>query len=96
MDKSYFVFRGIDHAESQRMRDALLDSHREYVRRFASVTMIHGGALYDAEDRIIGSCLILEADSESDAHAWLDAEPFYRAGLFAIASLERWGWSYGR
>jgi uncharacterized protein YciI len=90
------MFRGIDHAESQRMRDALLDAHREYVRRAAPVRMVHGGPLHDEEDRVIGSCLILEAASKPDVDAWLGAEPFYRSGLFAIASLERWGWSYGR
>ncbi len=78
------------------MRDVLIDAHREYVRRPAPVTMVHGGPLYDAEDRVIGTCLILEAGSKPQVDAWLGDEPFYRAGLFAIASLERWGWSYGR
>jgi Uncharacterized protein conserved in bacteria len=92
----FFVFRGIDHDGLNRIRDTLLESHREYVRQEASVKMIYGGPLYDAQDQTIGSCLILEADSKQDVEAWLSAEPFYNAGLFAMASIDRWGWSYGR
>jgi uncharacterized protein len=96
LNKMYFVFRGIDHAGSQWMREQLLPAHRAYVREVATVRMIHGGPLYDDKQQPIGSCLILEADSLADVGKWLRAEPFSDAGLFAITSVEHWGWTYGR
>ncbi|WP_042304806.1 YciI family protein [Paraburkholderia terrae] len=96
LDKQFFVFRGIDHASVGRIREKLLDSHRAYVRREADVKMLHGGPLYDAHECSIGTCLILEANSESEVRAWISSEPFFNAGLFAIVSIERWGWTYGR
>ncbi|MFM0527362.1 MULTISPECIES: YciI family protein [Paraburkholderia] len=96
LDKQFFVFRGIDHASVGRIREQLLDSHRAYVRGEADVKMLHGGPLYDAHGCSIGTCLILEANSESEVRAWLSSEPFFNAGLFAIVSIDRWGWTYGR
>lgn len=96
MSKHFFVFRGIDHASAENLREQLLASHREYVRRESAVRMIHGGPLYDPQEKTIGTCLIVEAESGSDVDVWLANEPFFSAGLFAIASIDRWGWSYGR
>jgi uncharacterized protein YciI len=96
LDKQFFVFRGIDHAGAGRIRAQLLDVHRDYVRRDAAVRMLHGGPLYDLQEQTIGSCLILEAGAKAEVDAWLASEPFFSAGLFAIVSVERWGWSYGR
>jgi uncharacterized protein YciI len=96
LEKKYFIFRGIDYAASKRMREQLFPEHRTYVRQSGAVKMVHGGPLYDEAEQSIGSCLILEADSSADVAKWLSAEPFFNAGLFAITSVDRWGWTYGR
>jgi len=96
LEKKYFIFRGIDYAGSKWMREQLLPEHRIYVRKSGAVKMVHGGPLYDEAEEPIGSCLILEADSPADVGKWLSAEPFFNAGLFAIVSVDRWGWTYGR
>ena len=96
LEKKYFVFRGIDHADSLWMREQFLEQHRAYVRRPGPVKLVHGGPLYDDAGQPVGSCLIVEADSRTDAEAWLSTEPFFKSGLFAITSTERWGWTYGR
>ena len=96
MDKKYYVFRGIDHANSLLIREQFLEEHRAYVRQPHPVKLIHGGPLYDDAGQPVGSCLIIEADSRTEAQAWLSAEPFSKSGLFAITSIERWGWTYGR
>lgn len=96
MDKKYFVFRGIDRADSQWMREQLLSEHRTYVRSANAVRMLHGGPLCDDTGQPVGSCLILEADSSAKVRTWLSAEPFFKSGLFANSSVEQWGWTYGR
>lgn len=96
MDEAYFVFRGIDQADATKLREQWLAAHREYVRRAGAVVMIHGGPLYDAAQNIVGTCLVLKAPAKAQAEAWLAREPFFRSGLFAIASLDQWGWTYGR
>nr|WP_277990467.1 YciI family protein [Pandoraea sp. LA3] len=96
VERQYFVFRGIDHASLEKLREQQLAAHREYVRRADAVRMRHGGPLLDDAGRVIGTCLVLEADARPQIDAWLTNEPFFRAGLFAIVSIEQWGWTYGR
>lgn len=96
MDRQFYIFRGIDYASAEKMREQLLASHRDYVRRDAGVKMLHGGPLYDSQEKVVGTCLIVEANSRQDVDTWLAGEPFFKTGLFAMVSVERWGWSYGR
>jgi uncharacterized protein len=96
LEKQFYVFRGIDHVGSQEIRERWLAEHKVYMRTPAKVKLLHGGPLYNADEMVIGSCLIVEADSKSDVESWLSDEPFCRNGLFATRSVDRWGWSYGR
>jgi uncharacterized protein len=96
LEKRYFIFRGIDSVGWKWMREQLLPEHRAYVRKSGAVKMVHGGPLYDEAEQCIGSCLVLEAESSEDVGKWLSAEPLFNAGLFAITSVDRWGWTYGR
>jgi uncharacterized protein len=95
IEKNYFVFRGIDQANSLWLRERTTPAHRDYVRNHPTVKMIHGGPLYDG-DLQIGTCLILGGDQIEDIQEWVKECPFYKAGLFALVSVEKWGWTYGR
>ena len=96
MDKQYFLFRGIDGEQSVSIRDRTTAQQRAYVQEAPDVKMIHGGLIYDGVDSVLGTCLILEAISVGAVEDWLRASPFFKAGLFAQTSIERWAWTYGR
>ena len=96
MGKQYFLFRGIDCEQSVSIREQTTTQQRAYVREAPDVKMIHGGLIYDGVDSVLGTCLILEAVSVGVVEDWLCASPFFKAGLFAQTSLERWAWTYGR
>jgi hypothetical protein len=92
----YFIFRGIDGAEKNEIRERLIEQHRAYVRTEGAVKMLHGGPLYGPDDSVVGTSLILQADSFSTVKQWIKDEPFNAAGLFAEASIDQWGWTFGR
>ncbi|CAE6809277.1 YciI family protein [Paraburkholderia haematera] len=91
MEKQLFIFRGIDHADSGKLRDGKAVAQREYNLRPADSRMIHGGALYSVDGAPIGTCLVVEAEGLAVARAWIDASPFVESGLFKVMTLERWG-----
>lgn len=96
MEKQFFLFRGIDGEQSVSIRERTTTQQRAYVQEAPDVKMIHGGLIYDGEDAVLGTCLILEAASVAVVEDWLRASPFFIAGLFEQTSIERWGWTYGR
>ena len=53
------------------------------------------GALLGPDDRPIGSMLILDCADQAAAQAFLAADPFARAGLFASAEATPWRQSVG-
>lgn len=95
LEKSFFVFRGMDHPQSGAIRERLTGEQRAYTREAGPVKMIHGGLLYTSNDEIAGTFLILEAATSIDARHWVHASPFHKGCLFATISIDRWGWTYG-
>lgn len=96
MERQFFLFRGIDGERSVSIREQTTTQQRAYVQEALDVKMIHGGLIYDGADSVLGTCLILEAASPGLVEDWLRESPFFKAGLFAQTSIERWGWTYGR
>lgn len=42
-----------------------------------------GGAMLDADDRMIGSTMVVQFETESELQAWLDREPYIQQGIWA-------------
>ena len=61
---------------------AFLEAHRAQVRL--------GGPFLDANERPVGSLLILDCADYAAAQALLSADPYAKAGLFASVELRPW------
>jgi uncharacterized protein YciI len=49
-----------------------------------------GGPFLDADGKPVGSLLILDCDTEVQARALMERDPYAAAGLFASAELRPW------
>ena len=48
------------------------------------------GPLFNADDEMIGSVLIIDFDSDAAAEAFCEQDPYARAGLFERVTVSRW------
>lgn len=83
-----FVITAIDKPGSLELRMATREAHFEYVKATGAVRL--GGPFMDAEGRMAGSLVILEAADLAAAKAWAAGDPYAKAGLFAQSDLRPW------
>ncbi|CAN5250870.1 hypothetical protein BH09PSE6_BH09PSE6_27770 [soil metagenome] len=70
----------LDKPDSLDLRLKVRPEHRVYLG-LAAGRMAFAGPLMEG-DKPVGSLLAMEFDSLEAVHAWLDAEPYTRAGLY--------------
>lgn len=87
----FFLMECHHHSGKDAERDRLRPKHRDWVRTggdgLASVLL--GSALWDSAGTAIGHWGILEADSEANARAFADGDPFAAEGVVAEISITR-------
>jgi len=71
------------------LRLATRGEHLAFLERYAAEVKL-GGPFLDAQDKPVGSLLILDCEDETTARALLDADPYAKAGLFASVELRPW------
>jgi hypothetical protein len=80
---------GTDDAALER-RMAVRPTHFGRVRTEAEAARLRtGGAILDAQDRMVGSFLILDLPDEAAVRAWLDADPYTKGGVWQEFSIRR-------
>ena len=77
-----YIFRLLDKPEHAALRQRVRPDHKAYLRQVADRIAFAGPLTHDDGQTMIGSLLAIDFDSRDDAHAWLAAEPFMRAGLY--------------
>ena len=78
-----FVFHLLDRAGAAALRAEVRPRHKEYLARVADRIAFAGPLVADDGATMIGSLLAIEFSDRAAAQAWLAAEPFTRAGLYA-------------
>lgn len=68
---------------------ATLDAHRHYLHESEKALILAGGMLDESGKQRRGSVYLINVPNRAAAEAWLAAEPFHKAGIFASVSLER-------
>jgi uncharacterized protein YciI len=53
------------------------------------------GPFLDGAGQMTGSMLVIEADDEADAKAFLAGDPFARVGLFSASEVKPWRRTFG-
>jgi uncharacterized protein len=94
----YFAVFATDREGMQATRDATRPNHRKYLRNPAGHPVkvrIGGPTLDEAGEQMMGTMLVVEADSIGAVHAFLSDDPYARVGLYATVEVRPWVWGLG-
>ena len=94
----YYVIFGTDKPDHLKIREAQRPAHRDYLRDNPHPVKVHlGGPTLDpAGERMNGTMLVVEAESEAAVRAFLADDPYSRAGIFATLEVRPWAWGLGK
>ena len=79
----------IDRPHSTEARDELRMVHRQYLNAKGQGIFFSGPLLGDDAGEQIGSLFVLNVAARAEAQAFIDAEPFNNAGVFARVEIYR-------
>ena len=82
-----YTFILIDRPGAADLRQQVRPEHKAYLGAVASRIAFAGPFTSDDGQQMLGSLLAIDFDSREAANAWLAAEPFARAGLYASSSV---------
>jgi uncharacterized protein len=85
----YFMLHGLDKPDALPVRLANYDAHRAYLAEAAVKIIVSGPLLSDDGTRMIGSFMLMEAESRDAVVAFNRADPFYRAGVWDKIDIHR-------
>ncbi len=84
-----FAIHLLDKPAATDLRAQVRPDHRAYLAEAAERIAFAGPLLADDGATMAGSLLVMDFASREAVLAWLDAEPFTRAGLYASRSVYR-------
>lgn len=94
----YFAVFATDKPEQQTVRQRMRPAHRAHLRDPSPHRVIVrlGGPTLDAAGGCMnGTLLVVQADSLDEVRAFLDDDPYVRAGLFEHIEIRPWSWGLG-
>lgn len=90
-----FVINGTDKPDSGAIRQANRAEHVAYWTSLGDALVL-GGPYLDEAERMVGSMLVIDADTRDAVEALLAGDPYTKAGLFAEVSIRRWTWALNK
>jgi len=91
----HFVAICFDKPNSEEIRLAHRAAHLDYLRANAKTIKSCGPFLADDGESMVGSMLIVEAESRAQVDAILAQDPYRKAGLFGSIDVRGWRWVIG-
>lgn len=95
----FFAVFATDHPDSLALRQRLRPSHQAYLRASQAhrvIVRLGGPTLNDDTGATMnGTLLVIEAGSLPEVEAFIQDDPYVRAGLFANIQIRAWHWSLG-
>jgi uncharacterized protein YciI len=82
-----YVIHCLDHQGAVQKRLDHYEAHKAYLGAAAMKTVMSGPLMADDEVTMIGSCFVVEAASLAEVQAFNQADPFFKAGLWATISI---------
>ena len=70
-------------------RERGLQPHLDYLHNQKNILVLSGGTTTDDGKEIIGSLLIVNVESRAEAKAFVDNDPFQKAGMFTDTKITR-------
>lgn len=71
------------------MREKGLQAHLDYLRSQKDILVLSGATLTDDGKDYVGSLLIVNVSSRAEAKAFVDGDPFQKAGMFTSVTITR-------
>ena len=90
-----FAIFCLDRPDRASVRKAKLDEHRAHFQKAGGAVRAAGPMTADAGDAQCGSLIVYEAETIDAARAFIDADPYTRAGLFEQITVRQWQWMSG-
>ncbi len=72
------------------LRLATIDAHRHFLDGYPEVTWYSGPLFTDDNKNAIGSLRLIEFANRDAALAYINGDPYTRAGIFQSITIERW------
>jgi uncharacterized protein YciI len=72
------------------LREATLPAHRNFLDGYPDVTWYSGPLFTDDNKNAIGSLRLIEFADRAAALAYINADPYTKAGIFECIAIERW------
>ena len=72
------------------LREATLPAHRNFLDGYPEVTWYSGPLFTDDNKNAIGSLRLIEFPERAAALAYINADPYTKAGIFESINVERW------
>ncbi|SEB16785.1 YciI family protein [Paraburkholderia sartisoli] len=92
----FFAVIARDHPDSTALRARTKARHVVHLDAAADgLRVLQTGPLLDEKGAEAGSLLILEATSIEAVQAFMKADPYAQAGLFAQVEIRQWAWRRG-
>jgi len=82
-----YAFVLIDRPDAAALRQQVRPAHKAYIAAVAERIAFAGPLLHDDGATALGSLLAIDFDDRAGAEAWLAAEPFTCAGVYASAAV---------
>ena len=82
-----FTFVLLDKPGQGELRQRVRPEHKAYLAAVADRIAFAGPLVHDDGQTMLGSLLAIDFPDRDAAHAWLAAEPFTRAGLYASVTV---------
>ncbi len=76
------VIQCVDKPAHEAVRAANRDAHLAHIKAQGERVVFAGPLLTPDGEGMVGSLLIMDFDTLADAHAFTDADPYNKAGLF--------------
>ncbi|MNN54297.1 YciI-like protein [compost metagenome] len=93
----YFAVFATDRPGQFDLRQSIRSAHREHLRDpYPHPVVVRlGGPTLSNDGRMNGSLLVVEAASLAEVQAFLDDDPYVRAGIFEHVEIRPWNWGLG-
>ena len=72
------------------LREATLPAHRNFLDGYPDVTWYSGPMFSDDNQNAIGSLRLIEFADRAAAEAYINTDPYTKAGIFEAINIERW------
>jgi uncharacterized protein len=85
-----FAIMALDKSDSGNVRAENRPAHLEHLDRHAAKLLAGGAVLADDAATPVGSLIVYDSEDRAEVEAFLAADPFTKAGLFASVTIYPW------